>query len=271
VKQPPPQVTNDEDTNAMKTGNDANEVRKTANNRPYAMLGAGRLTSAVWKEGDDDSGWHYRFNIFRMNRPSGRVSQRYRPQDVVDLARLAQVLAFALSDDGCMDSELRDDLSCLAACLDQVLPDTKGGRRPRPRPWGAVGRAVREVLDYLLEDERVHFAESPSTDHIYRQLVLLDRWCAGVEEVESVRLDRIGTEVQVSSDGGCPLCAETHELVVDQRLVWAACRSHRTRWCLGERDETEGPRSVSPGWHEVRDYLGVEPLRPKRQRTERNR
>ena len=84
--------------------------------------GAGNLAASLWKFGDEESGWRYRFNIFRMARANGRVSHRLLPHDVADLAKLAQTLAFALSEEECLDRELRDDLRCLFACLSDVFP-----------------------------------------------------------------------------------------------------------------------------------------------------
>ncbi len=245
----------------MRLENDANGSPKAADRKPYAMLGAGRLTASLWKEGDEHAGWRYRFNLFRMSRVTGRVGQRFLPQDAPDLARLAQLLAFTLSDDGCLDRELRDDLSCLAACLDQVLPSTAGSGRPRPRPWGAVGRALREVLDYLLDEEKAHFAVSPTPDHIYRQLVLLDRWCAGVDGAESLRLDRVDAQAVLSTHGGCPLCARVDEIVADACVRWAVCHDHQVRWCIGDRGPINGAVVDSEPRQRIRDYLIVEPLR----------
>jgi hypothetical protein len=75
--------------------------------KPYAAVGAGQLVSAVWKRGDERVGWHYRFNIFRMSRLNGRVSRLLRPGDVIDLAKLCQVLAATFVDDGCITVEER--------------------------------------------------------------------------------------------------------------------------------------------------------------------
>lgn len=250
----------------MKPGTDANGSRTEAARKPYAILGAGRLTASLWKDGDEAAGWRYRFNLFRMSRTSGRVGQRFLPQDVPHLARMAQLLAFALADDGCIDRNLRDELSCLADFLDQRLPSTRGGGRPRPSV--AVRHALGEVLKYLLDDEKEHFAESPSPGHIYRRLVLLHQWMAGVEEVESLRLDRIDAEGIADSHGGCPLCAAIDDIVSDVCIRWAVCRRHRTRWYVGNSTEANGcavQEEASPG---IRDYLIVEPLRRMDERTE---
>ena len=78
--------------------------------KPYTALGAGQLVSTVWKRGDQHVGWHYRFNILRMNRVNGRVSRLLRPADVIDLAKLCQLLAATFVDDGCISTAERQQL-----------------------------------------------------------------------------------------------------------------------------------------------------------------
>ncbi len=97
------------------------EAMPSSANGPYMMLGAGQLCAAVCKEGDELGGWQYRFNVFRMDANSGSVEQRFAPQDITDLVKLARVLAYAIADDGCLSRELRDDLHRLSTCLDDVL------------------------------------------------------------------------------------------------------------------------------------------------------
>ena len=88
--------------------------------KPYAMLGAGELISAIWKTGDERSGRNYRFNIYRCKPDSGHVRQVFRPADVADLVKLCQVLAATLADDGCIPEELRRKLLDLAIKLDGI-------------------------------------------------------------------------------------------------------------------------------------------------------
>ena len=88
--------------------------------KPYAMVGAGRLTSTLWKIGDQQAGWYYRFNIFWMT-DRGRVGQRFSPADIVDLVKLARVLAATLAEDGCLSPVRRSELARLAELLDQVI------------------------------------------------------------------------------------------------------------------------------------------------------
>jgi hypothetical protein len=87
--------------------------------KPMAIVGAGPLTSMIWKDGDRHSGWRYRFNAFR-SAAGGRVSQLFRPADVIHFVKLAQVLAAVISDDGCLSQTERGVLKQLADDLDQL-------------------------------------------------------------------------------------------------------------------------------------------------------
>ncbi len=99
----------------------ATEEIPSRTNGPYMMLGAGQLCAAVNKEGDEQSGWQYQFNLFRMSKTTGAVEQRFAAGDIADLVKLARVLAFAITDDGCLSQELLEELRRLSACLDEVL------------------------------------------------------------------------------------------------------------------------------------------------------
>jgi hypothetical protein len=88
--------------------------------KPYTIVGAGRLVSALWKRTDAGNSWQYRFNVYRMNPLSGRVSRLFRPSDVFDLVKLCQVLAATLVDDGCISTDDRQQLRELAANLDAI-------------------------------------------------------------------------------------------------------------------------------------------------------
>ena len=97
-----------------------NTDSNSRNQKPYMMLGAGELVSSVWKSGDERAGWNYRFNIYKMSQRNGRVLQLFQPSDVQDLVKLCQVLAVALSDDGCVSAEQHHLLATLAADLDTI-------------------------------------------------------------------------------------------------------------------------------------------------------
>jgi hypothetical protein len=94
--------------------------RKRIRIEPYEMLGAGKLVSTLWKTGDQQAGWRYHFNLFRMT-DRGHVGQRFSPDDLVDLIKLARVLAATLADDGCLSPTQRRELARLAAMLDQII------------------------------------------------------------------------------------------------------------------------------------------------------
>ncbi len=89
--------------------------------KPMTIVGAGPLTSTIWKSGDQHSGWRYRFNLFKQLSHSGRVSQQFRPADLIHLIKLTQVLAAVLADDGCLTKIDRLLLQQVASALDAVL------------------------------------------------------------------------------------------------------------------------------------------------------
>lgn len=108
-------------------------MKSNSPGKPYTLVGAGPLTATVWKTASESGGYRYRFNIIRTNPATGTVSQRFRPQDVRHLAKLLQVLAFTLSDDGCLDDVVRRDLQSLSATLRRAnqkpsTPSHPGGR-----------------------------------------------------------------------------------------------------------------------------------------------
>lgn len=97
------------------------EIRSTITPKPYCSVGAGQLTSFVWKSGDEQAGWQYRFNIFRLRSKGGRVTQLFAPNDLFHFVKLVQVLAAVLADDGCLSAIDRGVLQRLARDLDALL------------------------------------------------------------------------------------------------------------------------------------------------------
>ena len=104
--------------------------------KPYASVGAGELTSFLWKTGDQDAGWRYRFNIFRLAAHGSRVTQLFRPQDIFHLVKLTQVLASVLADDGCLSPLDRGLLQRLANDLDALLFNASKNHFKRSRHDG---------------------------------------------------------------------------------------------------------------------------------------
>ncbi|MHB8867168.1 MAG: hypothetical protein ACYC6N_32810, partial [Pirellulaceae bacterium] len=95
-------------------------VEQTTTIKPCAMMGAGKLVSAVWKTRDQRSEWNVRFNVYRINDLTGHVSQLLRPGDLKDLIKLCQVLAVTLADDANVPSKHLRTLADLAVRLEAV-------------------------------------------------------------------------------------------------------------------------------------------------------
>jgi hypothetical protein len=250
----------------MKQENDANGKAIASDSRPCAMLGAGNLAASLWKFGDEENGWRYRFNIFRMTRANGRVSHRFLPQDVADLAKLAQTLAFALSEEECLDRELRDDLGCLFACLNDVLPSALDNVSRHPRLSDAAVTLLRAILSRYIYTEEQHFGANPLADHSYRLLLLVDRWLEGVISPERVALPDVDFDSIREEFGVCPLCGNSDECVNLGPYNWYICRRHQFRWCIGHNcivpEVYENDESYQENWERIRKYRVVEPLRP---------
>ena len=51
--------------------------KQTTTKKPYTMLGAGQLVSTIWKDGDEQSGWSYRFNVYRMSTTMATFRNSY--------------------------------------------------------------------------------------------------------------------------------------------------------------------------------------------------
>lgn len=95
--------------------------QKSFRPKPMMHVGAGPLTSSIWKLGDDESGWRYRFNVVRQSVPSGCVTDLFQPVDLIHFVRLIQVLAIELANDGCLTHDECMILKNLARQLDEIL------------------------------------------------------------------------------------------------------------------------------------------------------
>jgi len=85
--------------------------------KPYAMVGAGKLASSIWKRGSEEKGWCYRFNVLRLSS-DGHAGQLFRPSDLTHFVKLARVLAAVIADDGCISDDERQTLKSLIRTLD---------------------------------------------------------------------------------------------------------------------------------------------------------
>jgi hypothetical protein len=71
------------------------------------------MSSAIWRTGDEASGWRYRFNVFQLAN-DGLVHRTFRPADLTSFVPLVRVLALAIAEDGCVDARMRLQLEELA-------------------------------------------------------------------------------------------------------------------------------------------------------------
>jgi len=85
------------------------------------LVGAGPLTSAIWKLGNEESGWRYRFNVVRQSAPGGCVTDLFQPMDLIHFIKLIQVLAAEIANDGCLTHDEHLMLRNLAQRLNEFL------------------------------------------------------------------------------------------------------------------------------------------------------
>jgi len=128
---------NDVTTSSNDRPSRRDQQSRTAIHQPYCSVGAGCLTSFLWKTGDQSSGWHYRFNLFRLAAKGGRVSQLFRPADLMRFVKLVQVMASVIADDGCLSPVERGVLRRLATELDELLSRAGRPANAEPRPSNA--------------------------------------------------------------------------------------------------------------------------------------
>ena len=96
--------------------------------KPMMLVGAEHLTSAVWKLGDEESGWRYRFNVARQLVASECVTDLFQPMDLIHFVKLVQVLAAEIANDGCLTHDESMMLKNLLRQLDEIL----GGATDEP-------------------------------------------------------------------------------------------------------------------------------------------
>ena len=95
--------------------------QKSFRPKPMMHVGAGPLTSSIWKLGDDESGWRYRFNVVRQSVRNGCVTDLFQPMDLIQFVKLIQVLATEIANDGCLTHDEHVMLRTLAQRLDEFL------------------------------------------------------------------------------------------------------------------------------------------------------
>ena len=96
--------------------------------KPMMLVGAGPLTSTIWKLGNEESGWRYRFNVARQLVASECVTDLFQPMDLIHFVKLVQVLAAEIANDGCLTHDESMMLKNLLRQLDEIL----GGATDEP-------------------------------------------------------------------------------------------------------------------------------------------
>lgn len=246
----------------MTTTNRANNGSKPVMTKPDAMVGAGRLNSKLWKTRDNEV--DFDFNVFRDDRMTGQVDQLFQSADVADLARLAQLLAAEMSTDEALGQETCDDLACLAACLEDVLPSGYAYPGIRCREGGSAGRMITKVVDHLWFAEGKDFRANPSSDHVYRQMVAVDAWLRGVGPVSGSELPSIDPTKIEDDEGVCPICGTNDGYYGLSDGPWFVCHVHRVRWiasaALCREFFNENPRDWPENDQEFRRYQDIYPM-----------
>src|SRR5262245_42500917 len=91
----------------------------------------------------------------------------------------------------------------------------------------SVSRSLEVVIDYLWHDERRDFVGQPTTEHVFRALVMVDGWLFGHR--------RRAEEYVGRGDyfGVCPVCRTSDGYLNVGRDHWFVCHEHGQRWCAG--------------------------------------
>ncbi len=167
----------------MKHDNDANRRNPQGIERiPCFTAGVGRVCASAWKTGDESRGWGYHFTVFSVCPDSGQVEQRFTPDDLVNLVRLASALATFIALDGCVSDGQQRELLRLAAFVDEVSGDSRLGRLRVMPMDGEAAIALRTIVDSLWDDKRRDYEASPSENHLFTCLQIVDEWLKGPGE-----------------------------------------------------------------------------------------
>lgn len=180
--------------------------------KPYCSVGAGPLTSFIWKSGDAIAGWKYRFNIFAL-LVMGVIYLSFWPRDLFQLVRLTQVLAAVIADDGCLSEVDRGVLKRLAAELDDLLTIQTSESRTRMENVMAT-QPIHEIRRGLL---KVRIWRKRTRDGVRHTVAVTRLFRNGDVWKESTRFGR----------GDIPLM----RLILDEAHTW-----------IYQQTSTRGPR-----------------------------
>lgn len=87
--------------------------------KPHLIVGAGELISHVQRLDSKADGLQYQLNLFRICG-NGEASHWLRPEDLRDIVKTCQVLAFSIADDGWVGNVLHRQLIELVDQLQRI-------------------------------------------------------------------------------------------------------------------------------------------------------
>ena len=230
----------------------ANDTLPVSSTYPSAVLGAGNLASIISERGSAS-----RFSIFRADRYTGRVSNLFTPRDVADLAKLATLIAKAYHEDDQLEDELRDDLGCLAHCLEEVFPP----KEEHERFPDQVARSFFVLMNAFIAEQANEFTSAQMENHVYRHLLLIDAWFRGVP-AHYCQLGNFASFINPPLGFGlCPICGNNEGVFFEQRKYWFFCHDHQLRWLGGENIVSDFcVHSLEDNvWGRIRQYRSVAP------------
>jgi hypothetical protein len=136
-----------------------------------AKIDTSPLLAPIWKNVSPSGEAFYEFGLLRETTFGDAVG-RFRPEEVLKLPYLIQQLAGYFAGIEAFDPALRDDLSCLACCLEDFL----GQKRCPHRLQDPERSAMAFVLEYLGHQQTQAHREEPTEDPIFCAVQTLKAW-----------------------------------------------------------------------------------------------
>lgn len=180
----------------------------------------------------DEEPARYHVRIGRKGSEDEPVLQ-LQSEELSKLSRLVLWTADLLSRLPELRGGESDDMACLASCLNDVFNEFGTSSVVRYERFSSVGESLPAIVDALLWDQAHEFAGSCDLDHVYRRLLLIDRWLAGAASGYSDELTLRVDLNDICDYGGCALCGDHDEFFVINKSFWFVCRNHKVCWCAG--------------------------------------
>jgi hypothetical protein len=138
------------------------------------MLGAGRISAAVWKQDEKRQDWRYVFNLYRLTPTNGHVTQLFQPTDLFDLIRALPMLAGIFADEPRLSEPSAQRLLGFKKTVEAIFS----------APDGEVPAFLNRVQLNALEEFLAHLRATADTSaksryHLIAQeanIQILDAW-----------------------------------------------------------------------------------------------